>query len=288
MSAKLKKVILCRSSIKFRPWIKIITLHSIKFCDFHIYSKLEILYYMGIYFRRKKKRNWILSISYKIKKILPLNTSFKFKLFLNLEWIFNRFAHELSNKYYEVADHPFRSYSLKCIMNHISEDHNVLDLGCKYGEISRTIAIKANRVVGIDYDKNAIKVASKQNNPSNLSFLCIDAHEYLQVNNYKFDVLILSHVLEHIDNPINFLQKYAPHFKHIYIEVPDFEASYLNIYRKELGMSLIYTDADHVSEFDRCDLNKIVEKIGFEVVFAEYRFGIQRLWCNNRTFKNSE
>lgn len=47
----------------------------------------------------------------------------------------------------------------------------------------------------------------------------------------------------------------------------------------DLGSSLVYSDGDHVSEFDREELQEPVKRAGLDVVDAEYRFGLQRLWC---------
>ncbi|MCB9163525.1 MAG: hypothetical protein H6592_03675 [Flavobacteriales bacterium] len=86
-------------------------------------------------------------------------------------------------------------------------------------------------------------------------------------------------MLEHLDGPEEFLQRFKGFFQWIYIEVPDFDKTYLNHYRQLLGSTLIHTDDDHVSEFDREELNAMLQRVGIEVVDAEYRFGVQRLWC---------
>jgi SAM-dependent methyltransferase len=234
---------------------------------------------MGIKLKREKKRNLLLSILFRVHKLLPLRSEKKLKLYLDLEWIFDRLAHETSFRVYKEAEHPVRTYSLRFIMKHIQPDSTVLDLGCKYGNISFAIAQKAKQVVGIDYDGQAIKTAQNTYQQENLSFVVADALEYLKKQERKFNVLILSHILEHIDQPKAFLSSYAPYFNDIYIEVPDFNKTYLNEYRKDLGNDLVYTDTDHVSEFDRFELQDLVEACGLKITKAEYLFGIQKIWC---------
>jgi SAM-dependent methyltransferase len=237
---------------------------------------------LGIKLIRNKKRNILLSIIYRIQKLLPLNNERKLKLFLNLEWIFDRLSHEMSIKNYEASQHPGRLLSKKTILSNIKETSIVLDLGCNLGDISSFIAEIAKEVVGIDYNKKAIEAAKQKYKKDNLFFYHGEALEYLNNNEKKFDILILSHILEHLDNPEDFLKKFKDHFREIYIEVPDFDRYYLNLYRQEKGLELIYSDEDHVSEFDRDELKLLLDACGITINKAEYRYGMQKLWCSTK------
>jgi hypothetical protein len=46
-----------------------------------------------------------------------------------------------------------------------------------------------------------------------------------------------------------------------------------------MNMPLVYTDADHVYEFDRYEMMDLLKNAGLEIVSAEYIFGLQRIWC---------
>lgn len=234
---------------------------------------------MGIKLKRKKDRHFLLSFIYKFQKILPLSKRRKFKLFLDLEWIFDRLAHEASFSFYNEDNHPVRIYSKKFILDHITDTQHILDLGCKYGEITHYLANKAKHVTGIDHDKNAIEIAKSRYQKNNLSFEYGEAFEFLSNETEEYDVLILSHILEHIDEPEEFLKKFKHFFKFIYIEVPDFDRYYLNQYRLDQKNSLIYSDDDHVSEFDRDEIKTILNNCDITILEAEYRFGVQKFWC---------
>jgi SAM-dependent methyltransferase len=234
---------------------------------------------MGIKLSRKKPKNALLSVIYRIQKILPFSNSFKYKLFLNLEWIFERLSHEMSFKYYAHKDHPMRLSSMKFILDQVDEKSCVLDLGCNQGDMSYDLAQKARKVVGIDFDSKAIEIAKKQYQKNNLEFHNREALEYLKSSSESFDILILSHILEHLDDPQGFLSAFKDSFKYIYIEVPDFEKTYLNYFRKDIGIKLIYTDDDHVSEFDRIELKALLNNCGIEIKREEYRYGLIKLWC---------
>lgn len=234
---------------------------------------------MSLKFTRKKTRVILLSVLYRLSRILPMSRARKFKLFLDLEWIFDRLAYELSYQMYEMQSFPPRYYSMKFILEELSEKDTVLDLGCKYGDISFILSEKVEKVIGIDHDKAAIQIAKEKYKKANLEFYHREALEFLKEQLRSFDVLILSHILEHLDEPKEFLQQFKNYFKRIYIEVPDFDKNYLNHFRKDFNVKLIYTDNDHIWEFDRADLKSLVEEVGLEIYKSEYRFGVQKLWC---------
>ena len=105
---------------------------------------------MGLKLSRKKQRNLLLTIIYRLHKLVPLSSKRKLKLYLDLEWIFDRLSHETSFSYYNEDEHPVRVQSKDFILNQISASHNVLDLGCKYGNMAHYISKKANSVVGLE------------------------------------------------------------------------------------------------------------------------------------------
>lgn len=237
---------------------------------------------MGIRTPRKKPRIALLSAIYRIHRLLPLSKRRKLKLYLDLEWIFDRLAMEMSFEHYAATDHPFRRMAHEFLHSKVDGTMTVLDLGCKTGDVSYTLAEEVKEVVGVDHDAAAISKAKATHQLPNLSFHHADALDYLGATDKKFDVLVLSHILEHLDDPEIFLGKFKEHFTYIYIELPDFDRTYLNLYRIDVDSTLIYTDDDHVSEFDRYDLRSVLDRSGIDVVEAEYRFGVQRFWCRVR------
>ncbi len=234
---------------------------------------------MGVRLPRAKKRHFLLSLLYRLSKLPFASNKAKFGLFLDLEWIFERLAHEKSFDYYPGEKHPLRQYSNSYILNLLMESDSVLDLGCHAGQITAVLAEKAKEVVGIDYDKTAIEAAQKQHQKPNLTFVHDRVEHYLAANQRSFDVLILSHILEHLEKPKDILLACRPFVTYVYVELPDFDKSYLNHYRHDLNRDLIYTDMDHVSEFDRFEMKKLLADCGFDILESEYRFGVQRHWC---------
>lgn len=234
---------------------------------------------MGIRIARKKKRLLWSSILYRILKLPFGSKAFKQKLFLNLEWFFDRMAHENSFSIYDEDSHPVRKCTKEYIITKIKPTDRVLDLGCDKGVMSNYLADFAKSVVGIDYSASAISIAKSNYSKSNLEFINEEALTYLKSMDDSFDVLILSHILEHLDDPILFINSFKSFFKYIYIEVPDFDRHYLNQYRQKLNLDLIYSDDDHISEFDRDELTKLLEKADVEILECKFRYGVQKFWC---------
>ena len=235
---------------------------------------------MGLHLKREKERVFLLSLIYKLSKMLFfLSSKRRFNLYLTLEWVFDRLAHEESFNNFIYEEHPLRFYTIEFIKKRVEITDKVLDLGCKFGEMSNKIADFSEKVVGVDFVMGDIKFAKSKYNKSNLEFIHGDAFAYLKTCSEKFDVIILSHILEHIDNPLEFLKQCSLYSKKLFIEVPDYDKTYLNYYRTSLNNKLQYTDADHVWEFDRKELLGLIEGADLRVIETEFRFGVIKVWC---------
>jgi SAM-dependent methyltransferase len=234
---------------------------------------------MGLKLERKKKKHYLLRFIFNIFKFRILSKEKRIKLFLDLEWIFNRLAHEESYKLFSNECHPVRIATIDFLTNKITASNSVFDLGCNSGDLSVLISEFSKNVVGVDYNKQLIENANRKYQRNNLSFICEEASMFLNKNKDKFDVLILSHILEHLDNPEEFLLKFKNFFKFVYIELPDFESSFSNSYRLKVKSDLIYTDLDHVSEFDRIEICEILKNCKIKIIESEFKFGFQKYWC---------
>ena len=106
---------------------------------------------MTIQLNRVKPTSWFLRIMYKLAIFFPMTDSAKFKLFLNLEWFFDRIAHEYSFKNYAPEIHPVRVFTKKHLLHWIQPEHYVLDLGCATGEMAYWASEKTEKVVDAFY-----------------------------------------------------------------------------------------------------------------------------------------
>lgn len=225
---------------------------------------------MGARFDRNKPRNWLLSFAYKAVRFFPAASGRKLDFLLDLEWIAWRLAWEQG-----VGLGLQRPKRNGFLLDAIKPTDRVLDLGSGAGSISAAISAITPEVVGIDHDANNLAM-SRAAYPG-IEFIHADARDFL-ASGREFDVLVMSHVLEHLDRPEGILDFAASNFSRIYVEVPDFESSPLNQMRLTRKRRLVYTDNDHVSEFDRAELDALVEAAGMRVIEREFSEGVMRYW----------
>ncbi len=80
----------------------------------------------------------------------------------------------------------------------------ILDIGCGRGNISIPLASLNYQVLGIDLDENSIEEINKKNTFENAEFRVQDATT-LDIND-KYDFIIASEVIEHIEKPEDLLK----------------------------------------------------------------------------------
>ena len=239
---------------------------------------------MTLRLARNKKRNLKLSLAYRLAKLLPMNSDKKLKFFLDLSWIFARLAHEetfRSTVY--IGGNTLNTF----LLDGVPQSASLLDIGCGKGYIMKQLQTKTNNILGVDYNKEDIDYLAQHLPHPDIKVICDDIFHYMaQLEGVYFDVIVLSHVIEHIDEPEPFLAKLVNMAKTFYIEVPDFESNYQNAYREKLGTDLVYSDADHVSEFRRNDLEKMFKELDLQVLGSEFRGSVMKYWLASK--KNFE
>ncbi len=166
----------------------------------------------------------------------------------------------------------------------IAPGSRVLDIGCGYGAVARSIAthVGDSTVTGIDIDPANIAQAKAAANPPNLQFVAGDALQDLPDG--KWDVVVLSNVLEHIDARVPFLRRLhdrlAP--RSLLVRVPLFERSWHVPMREALGIGY-FSDPTHFVEHTRDAFDAEIVAGGFEIVERQTLWG--EIWaaCRPRT-----
>ena len=160
-------------------------------------------------------------------------------------------------------------------IDNISENSNVLDIGCGIGAVTYDIAKKAKRVVGIDNNYSNIEIAKKRYNSQNIDYICEDATRFKIEENFEY--IVLSNVLEHIKDRIDFLNKIKVLSKYILIRVPMINRSWLTLYKKEIGMEyrldsshyIEYTLETFINEFKKANLEILSYSVQFGEIWAK-------------------
>ena len=215
----------------------------------------------------------VLTNSYSKNPIKDLKKLFKIKD--DLEKIINNraleFGHGEHPKHYLTGYHDF-------FVENINDGESVLDIGCGYGALARSIAINKpnSRVVGIDYDKDRYIQAVESKNPTNLKFIFGDATKInLEIS---FDVVVLSNVLEHINDRLNFmisLQANCKAKKYL-IRVPCYERDWQVPLREQIGVNY-FNDDDHKIEHKLEEFREEVISFNLNLISVVTKWG--EIWA---------
>lgn len=187
-----------------------------------------------------------------------------------------RWAGRLGKKIEKDGLHPkhrLMNYH-KFFVDNVSENDIVLDIGCGNGALSYDVAKKANKVIGIDFNENNISFAKKKFSRNNIEYICGNA--LIDIPNEKFDVIILSNVLEHIDKRVEFLtslKKKAPTFL---IRVPMLNRSWIDLFKKELGFEY-RLDKTHYIEYTFESFEVELHEAGLHIL--EYTINFGEIWA---------
>jgi SAM-dependent methyltransferase len=158
----------------------------------------------------------------------------------------------------------------KFFTENIKTGSNVLDIGCGYGYVAQKVASKATLVTGIDFDKHTLAQARQNYRSTNLEFIYGDATTYRF--KAKYDYIILSNVLEHIQKRIEFLSKIKKIAPTLLIRVPMFDRDWLPAYKKELGM-FAFCDSTHFIEYTEKSFREEINKAGLKVKYLSVQYG---------------
>ena len=215
---------------------------------------------------RSKPRSITVAIMYRL--FHTCNTLFgadrMMRLTLNASHLFARFAFELSSiSYGENFANVSLALSEEILSRHIPSGGTVLDVGCGYGRSCRLAAKFAASVVGIDYDGGLLAIARKLTAEKNVDYVHGDVTKDL--GDQKFDLVLLIHVIEHIDDPDTILETLRGVSNKIIVEVPNFESDPLNCVRFDLGLQF-YSDGDHVREYTERILTDQLMRNGWTII----------------------
>ena len=155
-------------------------------------------------------------------------------------------------------------------VNNIIPNELVLDVGCGNGALSFDIACKARFVIGIDWSDSCIADAKKKFKKENLQFIIGDVTKARFSD--KFDVIVLSNVLEHISDRKGLLVSLGRLSDNFLIRVPQLDRSWEVLYKKEIGLDY-RLDNDHKTEYTYEQLEKELNAVGIRIVRCYFKFG---------------
>lgn len=156
----------------------------------------------------------------------------------------------------------------------INSNDRVLDIGCGNGSLAKDVAKYAKSVTGIDIDEKLIAKAKRKNPAPNLEYKVGDVTHDL--SNEKFDVIIMSNVLEHIDERVQFLKSIKPLANKFLFRVPMIDREWVTLYKKELGLDY-RLDTTHFTEYTFAQFKSEFEQAGYRIDNHSVQFG--EIWA---------
>jgi methionine biosynthesis protein MetW len=174
---------------------------------------------------------------------------------------------QAEKKRYADPGVPLPYGSIARVMQAIRPGEEVLDVGCSEGYLARLL--KGNKVWGVDYNEEAVRVARNW---------CVDARAVDLNNDYgadpfgrKFDVIVFADVLEHLLHPAEVLATMARLLKpggRVVISLPN-----VALWRVRLNLFFGRFDYQDYGVLDRTHLHfytfrtarRFVEECGYRV-----------------------
>lgn len=168
---------------------------------------------------------------------------------------------------------PEAERRLNRVKKHLKITDDVLEIGCSSGYFLNQIKPHVNSANGTEWDQNTSNYARK------IGFRVEKNHEDYDI---KFDKIFMFHVLEHIKEPIDFINNLKSILKKdgmIFIEVPNNNDILISTYDLQEFKDFYYQSA-HLWIFNANSLKYLLEKAGFDAVIIN----LQRYDISNHIF----
>ncbi len=172
---------------------------------------------------------------------------------------------------------------LNFIKQHTTVPKKVLEVGCGSGGILSRFIDEGCTVLGLDFDDDYLEAARNYKIP-----VIKGSIEVLDKED-KFDLIILSHVLEHLVKPSEFLNDLSKHLSRdgiIYIEVPSLDSISEGSHNYDL---LHYWEVAHLSHFTVETLSLICKTAGLQPIIITNKINsIYKISSSDRELNEKE
>ena len=163
----------------------------------------------------------------------------------------------------------------------IGKGERVIDLGSGVGALAVSIAAKSGaRVHGIDWTQRNVETSRMAAAAAGVEATCTFEVGDITLARAegRFDVVVLSNVLEHIDDRERRLSTWRDWYepRRMLVRVPSFERDWRVPYKKELGVEW-RCDPTHCTEYTQDQLKRELADAGYRVTECQAMWG--EWWC---------
>ena len=162
----------------------------------------------------------------------------------------------------------------------IGRGEHVLDVGCGKGELAYDVVTRAGaKVVGVELKHRYLDFARGRFQHDDLTFVEGDALVYVPA--VRFDVIILSNVLEHIEHRVEFLQRLVEVVRprRVLLRVPVWNRDWVVPLRKEVGL-FPFSDPTHFIEYEPRSFEDELRAAGLTITHLQVNWG--EIWAEAR------
>ena len=201
-----------------------------------------------------------------------------FKLKNKLEWVINE-----RSIAYDSGIHPkhrLTNYH-EFFIDRINDGEIILDVGCGQAIVAASIAAARKKTMVIGIDINADNISKGKNlieekKLKNVQLISGDINDQLELN---VDKVIISNVLEHVENRIEFIEniKLITKAEYFLIRVPMFERDWQIPLMRELGIDY-FSDNDHKIEHSINEFEK--EMLASKLIIKEMKTIWGEIWVS--------
>lgn len=196
----------------------------------------------------------------------------------------NKELNNIYRKWYLFSFHKFihseKRYRARKLAHYIQGLEGIktaIDIGSMYGFLIEELKKKNIDCAGIEINPEAVEYSRKRKLDVEKSSL----EEFLKQNGKKYDLIILSHVLEHLLDPRQKLINLKKHLNangKILIIVPNFNS----FTRKLFGNFWGYWDIPaHISHYDKNSLQSLINLSGFKTIDSKIVGGSSLLFFSS-------
>ncbi len=139
----------------------------------------------------------------------------------------------------------------------------VLEIGCGSGMLLREIKKRGAKITGCEIDRKSCEIANETLGANIISN--IQVSEFLDKNSHKFDLIAMSHVLEHFQNPVKILKQLRSAIEEngtLLIVVPNLDGAPKTFLKRYWGYWQVPV---HVTHFNRHSISRLIENCGYKV-----------------------